>query len=213
VKLYLSSYKLGDRAEELKRLVPRQNRKVAFIPNALDFVDDLKMRRRSELADIRDLERLGLHVDVLDLRDYFSRLPLLEKKVKEFGAFWARGGNAFVLRQAMSLSGFDEVLRGLSSRQDLLYGGYSAGVCVLAPTLRGIDLMDNLAAWPYGRKSRLIWAGLGLISYSIVPHFESDHPESDRAAKAADYLKEHNMPYKTLRDGEVVVEDSLPVPL
>jgi len=36
----------------------------------------------------------------------------------------------------MKLSGLDEILKDLLKKENILYGGYSAGVCVLAPTLR-----------------------------------------------------------------------------
>jgi len=205
LKLYLSSYKLGDKVEELKRLISATNKEAAYLPNALDFSDDPNRRRKGELSDIKELEGLGLRVQLFDLREFFQRRALLERRMNEFGVFWARGGNAFVLRQAMKLSGFDEVLRGLVLRDDLLYGGYSAGACVLSPSLKGIDLMDNPAAKPYGNRSQVIWTGLGLVDYAIVPHYRSDHPESHLAEKAIEYLRANKVRFRKLKDGEVIV--------
>jgi dipeptidase E len=50
-----------------------------------------------------------------------------------------------------------------------------------------------------------VWDGLGILKFVIVPHFESNHPESEGAGKVAAYLKEHEVPFMTLRDGEVII--------
>ena len=204
MRFYLSSYKLGGETERLKKLFP-QNKKTVYISNAGDAFTDLERRRQWEEADIKDLSNLGLKVEHLDLREYFGQQERLRIKTSEFGVIWVSGGNLFVLRQAFRLSGFDEIVRELVGREDLLYGGYSAGICILAPTLRGIDIMDDLSARPYGKEYGIIWDGLGLIDYSIVPHYKSDHPESEAASKVVEFMIENKMPFKALRDGEVII--------
>src|SRR5690606_29223683 len=87
----------------------------------------------------------------------------------------------------------------------IVYGGFSAGAVVAAPTLRGIDLMDDPAEVPAGYESQATWDGLGLIDYSIVPHFRSPHPESAAAERAARHMSSHGMRYRALRDGDVIV--------
>ena len=205
MKFYLSSYKLGNEVPKLKKLIPKDNKKVAYIPNALDYSTDLERRSKSEKSDIADLENLGLKVELVDLRDYFKDQKRLEDKLSKVGVIWVRGGNTFVLREAMKLSGFDKIIKKFMKKEDLLYGGYSAGICILAPTLKGIDLMDDLTQKPYGKDQKIIWKGLALIDYSIVPHYDSDHPESADANKSVEYLKRHKIPFKTLRDGEVII--------
>lgn len=89
----------------------------------------------------------------------------------------------------------------------MLYGGYSAGVCILGPTLRGLDIVDRPSEKPYG-DYRTIWEGLGILGYVIVPHFESDHPESEASGRVVAFLEQHKIPFKPLRDGEVIIIDS-----
>jgi dipeptidase E len=48
---------------------------------------------------------------------------------------------------------------------------------------------------------------LNILDYVIVPHFESDHPESEAVVKAVAYLIKHKIPFRTLRDGEVIIID------
>jgi dipeptidase E len=148
---------------------------------------------------------LNLEAELVDLRNYFNKEKDLEKKLDKKGIIFVRGGNTFVLRQAMKLSGFDNIIKKLAKKEDFLYIAYSAGICILAPTLKGIDLMDDITKNSYGKKSKVIWKGLGIINYSIVPHYKSNHPESENANKSVEYLKKHNLPFKALRDGEVII--------
>lgn len=205
MKFYLSSYGIGNEVKKLKKMIPKGNKKTAYISNALDYSKDLERRKKHEKRNIKQLIKVGLDVDILDLRNYFNKSYRLKEKLKEFGVIWVSGGNTFVLRQAMKLSGFDVILKSLLKKDNILYGGYSAGICVLTPTLRGLELVDDPSAKPYGRKSKVIWDGLGILSYSIAPHYKSDHPESKRMNKVVEYMIDNKMLFKTLRDGEVII--------
>ncbi len=203
MKFYLSSFKLGNKTEQLKEFFS-SNPKVAYIPNALDFSDADPARRSSHVAsDINDLKALGLDVQELDLRNYFGRKDELQKVLSELGGIWISGGNVFVLRQAIKLSGLDEILLELTDT-DFVYGGYSAAGCVLSPTLKGYDIVDPIDT-PYPECKEVIWEGLGLIDSTFLPHFDSDHPESADISREVAYCKQHNLPYTTLRDGEVLI--------
>lgn len=203
MRFYLSSYKLGNEIETLKKLIPKNN-KTAYISNALDYSTDLERRKNSESADIKDLKNIGMNPEILDLRKYFGKSNELRKKLKEFGVIWVRGGNVFVLRLAMKLSGFDNIFKELLNK-NILYGGYSAGICILAPSLKGIDIIDNLAVKPYGKSLEVIWDGLGVLDYLIIPHYKSNHKESEDATRCVEFMKKEGLPFKTLRDGEVII--------
>ena len=203
MKFYLSSYKLGNNVQKLRKIIPK-NKKTAYVPNALDYSDDLERRKASEAFDVNELSGVGLDVEVLDLRKYFGKKEKLRKKMNEFGVFWVRGGNTFVLRQAMRLSGFDDVIKSFVNK-DVLYGGYSAGVCVLAPSLKGLELVDDPLANAYGKNSKVIWEGLGLIDYAIAPHFKSNHPESALVDKEVAYFIKNKVLFKAIKDGEVII--------
>ena len=201
MRFYLSSYKVGNETEKLKRMVPA-GKKLGFIPNALDYVDALP-RKESNEKNMRDLTTLGIDVEMLDLQDYFGKSKELQKKVGELGGVWVRGGNTFVLRQAMRLSGMDEILMHMD-RKDFFYGGYSAGGCVLSPKLDYLQIADDPTVMPYTQK-QTIWEGLGLIDFAFLPHYRSNHPESADVEKEVEYCKKNNIPFKTLRDGEVMI--------
>jgi len=205
MKFYLSSYKVGNETDKLKALIPRDNKKTAYISNALDFSNDAERRKQGEQSDIEQLKPFGLDVELLDLRDYFGKKTELEKKIAEFGVIWVRGGNCFVLRQAMKQSGLDDILKDLLKKDDILYGGYSAGVCVLAPTLKGMELVDDPNVKPYDSQKETIWDGVGILDYTILPHYKSDHPESGKVDEAIEYMTKNKIPFKTLSDGEVII--------
>lgn len=43
MKFYLSYYRIGEKAKKLKEMIPK-SKKIGFIPNALDYTDDLERR-------------------------------------------------------------------------------------------------------------------------------------------------------------------------
>lgn len=206
MKLYLSSFKIGNKEQKLKEITKNGNKKVAYINNALDFATDLERRNKSDAVDISDLERLGFAVDILDLKRYFNSPDELEEKLDHYDVLWVRGGNSFVLAQAFKLSGFGEIVkRHFKNSKDIVYGGYSAGICNLGSTLKGIHLVDDPYQNPYGEEYPTIWEGAGVLDYAIVPHYKSDHKESKDIDRSIEYMINNKIPFKALRDGEVIV--------
>lgn len=205
IKLYLSSYRLGNNPEQLQSLAG-PNKRAAVISNACDHKDKATRDERTAV-EIADLQQLGFQPEKIDLRNYFDKTSELEAILSQFGLIWVRGGNAFVLRKAMALSGFDTMIHSLLD-SGMVYAGYSAGGCVVGPTLHGIELCDDPSIIPAGYPAEPIWDGIGLIDYTVVPHYKSDHPESAMIDDVVAYYEEHNLPYKTLHDGEVILVNS-----
>ncbi len=203
MKLYLSSYFLGNHPEELAKLVG-SNKKVGIIMNAADIYGNEKRPTYLE-NEIEKMKAIGLTAEELDLRDYFNSSAQLKTKLQDYGLVWVMGGNSFTLRQAMRMSGFDSIIKDLVASESLVYGGFSAGSCVAAQTLKGIELVDNPEQIPEGYDTEIIWEGLGLVDFSIAPHYRSEHPESEEIEKVVKYFEDKRMPYKALHDGEVLV--------
>lgn len=185
-------------------LVP--NGKIGYIPNALDFpgYEQGERRKKHIEKDVDSLAGLGLSVEIIDLRNYFHKQTELKSKLIEIGAIFISGGNVFVLRQAMKLSGLDEILKELRGSKEFLYAGYSAAGCVLAPSLKGYDIVDKPSA-PYSEIKEVIWEGLGFIDFALMPHWDSKHPESADIDKEIKFCIQNNIPYKAIRDGEVLI--------
>lgn len=203
--LYLSSFQFGDNPERLVELYGA-NKKVALISNALDSFSDITRRKLSEEEQLSSLTDLGLIPESIDLRNYFGKQNELDKKMQEFGGVWVRGGNVFVLRLAYKMSGFDVILQSINKeRSDFVYGGFSAGVCVLAPSLQGLELVDDTQATQLAYQQPALTDGLGIIDFAFAPHFRSDHPESEAIEKVVEYYETNKITYRALRDGEVII--------
>lgn len=205
MRLYLSSYRIGDAPKELLALVGK-GRRVLVIMNALDSID--KQERSLKLTGEKaDLNKLGFQTEELDLRDYFSNKNKEEliNSLSQTDLLWVRGGNIFVLMRAMHQSGFDKLVPELLKKDSFTYGGYSAGAIALTGSLKGLELVDNPNDIPEGYESKIVWNGIGLVDFSIAPHYKSDHRESEAIERVIKYYKKHNVPYKALRDGQVIV--------
>lgn len=203
MKLYVSSFKIGNNPNQLKELLP-ENPKAVYISNALDFASSQGQKKHEEW-DLVELEQIGIFAQNLDLRKYFGQQDALRNVLQEIDLIYVSGGNVYDLRIAMHLSGFDEILKELLVT-DKVYAGYSAAVCVLSPTLKGYHVIDNPDLQTYG-DYKTMWEGLGFILWQFAPHFDSDHGESEDIDKEIAYYKEHGMEYKTLKDGEVMLLD------
>jgi dipeptidase E len=203
MRLYLSSYRLGHKPEELLALLAGRKR-TALIANAADFLD-APTRMQSVHQSIEELEHLGLDCTEVDLRRYFGKPHDLAEVLSKFDLIWARGGNTFILRRALRESGADQIIKNLLSQDAVVYGGYSAGIDMLVPSLHGIELVDDPYLIPEGYPSPIIWEGLGLLPYVVAPHYKSDHPESADIDKSVEYLIDHHLLFMALRDGEAIV--------
>jgi dipeptidase E len=205
IRLYLSSFRVGNRPDELLALLP-EGRRTAVICNSIDCYDG-EGRASGVKRELDELAGLGLEPVDVDLRDHFGDTAGLRERLEAFDLVWVRGGNAFILRRAMSYSGADEILTDLITNGVVAYGGYSAGVVVLAPHIRGAELVDDPDAVPAGYRPEVIWDGLGLLPYCVLPHFRSAHPESRAVDEVMErYLEEH-VPFIALRDGQAIVWD------
>ena len=213
MRLYLSSWRIGDHAGALLALLsggrsgPSDGTRAAIVHNALDNISDMARELyRTEVYDpVAEFAALGIATETLDLRDYFGDPAGLRARLRQFDLVWVMGGNAFILRRAMQQSGFDEVIVELLDNDEIVYGGFSAGAVVAAPSLEGIQLIDDPTELPPGYRSEVVWDGLGLIDHAIIPHYRSPHPETHAAERAVRHLSARGLRYRALRDGEVIV--------
>ena len=202
MQLYLSSYRLGNHAEKLGQMVVG-NKRIGVIRNALDFSNDTELLDVGRKREFKALKAIGLSPQAIDLRDHFHAKEHLLNTINDLDALWVVGGNTFILRKAMHQSGLDEILKAKAQDSNFVYAGYSAGICVMTPTLRGIDLVDDKDSTPQGYISEVIWEGLGFLSFSIAPHYKSNHREPPLIDKTIEYFIKEKLPFIALQDGEV----------
>ena len=204
--MYLSSFRVGNCPDRLVELA-KGGRRAAVVANAMDAAPP-QVRREAVTRELDALTALRFVAEELDLRDYFGTSGAVVSELRRFDTVWLRGGNVFMLRYALARSGADGDLTRLLDEDAIVYSGYSAGPCVLAPTLRGLEAVDGASVVEEVYGDQPIWEGLGVLDYSIVPHVASpEHPESAALGLVAEQYRRFGIPHKTLRDGEVLIID------
>lgn len=73
--------------------------------------------------------------------------------------------------------------------------GNEQPVLWLAPSLRGVELVDDPNIVPEGYSPELIWDGMNLIPWAVRCHYRSDHPESASADKSVEYMIDQHIPF------------------
>lgn len=205
MRLYLSSFRLGNCPERLVDLT-RGGTSAVVIANATDAYPQ-EGRSESVIRELDALSELGFRAEELDLRAYFDG-RMIEDDLRGCDLVWIRGGDVFTLRYSLARSGADHVLHRLLTDDAVVYGGYSAGICVLAPTLRGLERVDDPAWLRMLYDADPQWDGLGVLDYCIVPHVDSpEHPESAACDRVAEHYRTSGIAHRTLRDGDVLVVD------
>ena len=203
MRLYLSSYQLGDRPALLASMV-RGERRGWVIANALDGGDQ-ERRAADTQRQIASLAELGLEAADLDLREHDS--SSIEAAVGRPDFLWIRGGNVFTLRMALARSGMDTLLVDGLRRDAFVCAGFSAGPCVLAPALKGLEHCDPIedCLATYGE---VRYDGLGVLDRAVVPHLSSPgHPETELLGEVAARYDAERTPHWALRDGQALVLD------
>jgi dipeptidase E len=201
MRLYLSSYQLGSHPEVLSELV-QGSRHGWVIVNALDGVD-AGVRRREAERETAGLKALGLTARELDLREHDAGALAAHLGDPDF--LWVRGGNVFLLREAMARSGMDKLIVNRLQEDAFVYAGFSAGACILAPTLRGLEDCDSTADClaTYGS---VRFDGLNILDRPVVPHLQSpEHPESAALTRLAARYDRTNQRYWPLQDNQALV--------
>jgi dipeptidase E len=205
VRLYLSSFRMGDHPEHLAALVGEGGRRAVVIANAMDDAP-ADVRRGGVQRELAALTDLGFDPVELDLRDYFGQERRLRRDLAGVALAWLRGGNVFMLRFALFRSAGDIVFGDLLAADALVYAGYSAGGCVLSSTLRGLELVDDAGAVMRIYGSQPVWDGLALLNEAFLPHYQSPgHPETAAVDLVAARYQAAGVGYRPLRDGQALL--------
>jgi dipeptidase E len=196
MRLYLSSFGYGRHVAQLLRLLDGDTN-IAVIDHALDAAPT-EVIRTIHAREMRALTAAGLRAELIDLRTR-SGLHVL----RHVGAVWVTGGNVFVLRDALATTGADDLVRDRLAAGSFVYGGYSAGACVLGPSLDGYDMVDDPTL-----ATQLRWDGLAVLDRPLVPHITSPrHPESERCDALSARLSDDGTRHWRLRDGDALIID------
>jgi dipeptidase E len=196
---------MGDHPEHLVALLGGDGRRSVVIANAMDGAAP-DVRHAGVERELAALAGLGVAAAELDLRGYFGQQQRLRHDLAGIALAWLRGGNTFMLRYALDRSGADEEFRRLLAADALVYAGYSAGACVLSPSLRGLELVDDADAVTRAYGSPPLWDGLALLDEAFVPHYRSPgHPETAAIEAVVTRYRAEGIAYRTLHDGQALL--------
>lgn len=205
MRLFLSSFRMGSCPQLLRELVGGDGR-AAVIANAMDAQPEAQ-RREGVARELDALSALDLRPEHLDLRDFFAGDDV-RTVLSGYDLLWLRGGNVFMLRYALRRSGADDVITDLLRADAVVYGGYSAGPCVLAGSLAHLVDVDDPAVVELTYGDRAPMDGLGILDWAFVPHVDSrGHPETEACGRIARGLADRGLPHRTFRDGDVLIVD------
>ncbi|WP_223265532.1 Type 1 glutamine amidotransferase-like domain-containing protein [Nostoc sp. 'Peltigera membranacea cyanobiont' 210A] len=183
-------------------------RRALVIVNSCDNHSPIERAEKVE-GEFTSLRTLGFQPEELDLRDHFwdEDVTQLTRCLLAADLVWVRGGNIFVLLRAMRCSRLDKILPDLLAQDVFVYGGYSAGIDLLARDVHGVEMVDDPYQVPTGYHEEIVWQGLDILPFAVAPHYRSDHPESADIEKLVQYYIDHHIPFVALRDGEVIVHE------
>ncbi|MBY4131521.1 Type 1 glutamine amidotransferase-like domain-containing protein [Rhodococcus fascians] len=205
MKLFLSSYRFGGHSDAFVQLTGPPG-DLAVIANASDAWP-AAARDSSLLSEFGPLRALGYRPKEIDLREYVGRPDAFERALDGFGAVWVRGGNTFVLRAQLARSGADDILTRRVRGDSIVYGGYSAGACVAAPSLIGVEDADDPGEVRPATGIDTVWDGLELVDFSIVPHLDSVLDENDSGWATLRRLRRDGVRSHGLTDEQAIVVD------
>ena len=204
MRLFMSSSELSVGAEHFLGLF-RSSQRVAVICNAMDATSSSSQQSAID-EELRTLSSLGFDVQNVDLRKYFGKPDLLALSLGEFDGLWVRGGNTFVLRAAFALSGADKYVRQRILDDSFVYGGSSAGSCLLSPTIEVLEIADDPSDVGRTFGVDVYWDGLGVVDFVFVPHLHSSKLlERQAMDEIIDELKKSGEKYRALEDGEALI--------
>ncbi len=200
MKLFLSSSGLETKQLETQFLdlvdKPPAEVTLAFIANAADPYPE---NNREWVDNSREtLQRLGIQVEDVDLREYIDKSPELSLALEKFDVIWVCGGNTFYLRHVMRESGFDQVIRPLLEKNKV-YVGESAGSIVAGPTLEKFEEADD----PLKAKE-VITDGLHLTETVVIPHWGGDY-KPERMKEIKKFYEKSPYKFVTLTDEQALI--------
>ena len=144
-----------------------------IIENASDYKGREKQFKLHQYYEI--LKNYGLDYDFLALKRYKNQASTLKAKLDSADFIYISGGNIFYLYYYVLESGLDKIIKD-QIEKGLVYAASSAGSVIAGPTLKYLNLVDDLKISP--EPDKIKWEGLKLIDFVILPHWGEEKYQS-----------------------------------
>jgi len=173
---------------------------VGLIENAADVVTE---GPEGWLEEIRNsIIEYGFQLHLIDLRKFVNDEMSLSEIMKSVDIIWVGGGNMYYLRYLLQITKADKIIKKLVT-SGKVYCGWSAGGCVVGPTLLDGENMDDISKAP-----ELIYDGINLVDFVMIPHIDNEY-FSNQAKEWSKKLEGRKIKTVQLMDNQaIVVEDN-----
>ena len=140
-----------------------ESKKILFIPTAANVEEYKKYMHLTQKA----FEDFGYEVENFDVSVFSEEIA--KEKLSEAKIVFISGGNTFYLLQELKRKNLITYLKE-RIENGLLYIGESAGSVIAAPDIEYASIIDDKTV----ATELDDYAGLNLVDFYIVPHFEEE---------------------------------------
>ena len=140
-----------------------ESKKILFIPTATNVDEYKKYIHLTQKA----FEDFGYEVENFDISIFSEEIA--KEKLSEAKTVFISGGNTFYLLQELKRKNLTSYLKE-RIENGLLYIGESAGSVIAAPDIEYASIVDDKTL----ATELDDYAGLNLVDFYIVPHFEEE---------------------------------------
>lgn len=172
-----------------------ESKKILFIPTAANVEEYKKYMHLTQKA----FEDFGYEVENFDVSVFSEEIA--KEKLSEAKIVFISGGNTFYLLQELKRKNLITYLKE-RIENGLLYIGESAGSVIAAPDIEYASVIDDktVATELDG------YAGLNLVDFYIVPHFEEE-PFVERSRNTVELYKD-KLDLKLINNKEAILVEN-----
>ena len=172
-----------------------ESKKILFIPTATN-VDEYKKYIHLTQKAFGDF---GYEVENFDISIFSEEIA--KEKLSEAKIVFVSGGNTFYLLQELKRKNLIPYLKG-KIENGLLYIGESAGSVIAAPDIEYASIVDDKTL----ATELDDYAGLNLVDFYIVPHFEEE-PFVESSRNAVELYKD-KLDLKLINNKEAILVEN-----
>jgi len=209
MKLFLASLGITNKLAPYFSTLLKTNRHSRSIPKGFiveNASDNKGKKGQLELRKFyRILKKYGLSYQFLDLKKYYNKAEQLRKKLNSADFIYISGGNTFYLYYWVVKSGLDKIIKD-EIENGLVFASSSAGSVITGPTIKYLDLVDDISISPEPKRTR--WIGLGIVDFVILPHW-GDEKYQAKFDEIKKHLEKDGFTVRTLTNKQaLMIKDS-----
>ena len=172
-----------------------ESKKILFIPTAANVEEYKKYMHLTQKA----FEDFGYEVENFDVSVFSEEIA--KEKLSEAKIVFISGGNTFYLLQELKRKNLITYLKE-RIENGLLYIGESAGSVIAAPDIEYASIVDDKTL----ATELDDYAGLNLVDFYIVPHFEEE-PFVESSRKTVELYKD-KLDLKLINNKEAILVEN-----